>query len=338
MNRLRSRILNAWLPMLAAFGMALFASEASAALTLSPAKVTVAVGSRAATQISGASGQIQVESKNTSITTVSLSNVTTTSATLTVYGVSAGSATVYVRDARTANISLPATVVNSLAVSPTSLSLAVGALGKLTASNYSGTVTATAANTSVATVSVSANVVTVRGIAPGSTLVSVRDSRATVNVPVTVTSSTTTTAKYSLIAWNDLGMHCVDGKDYSVFSILPPFNNLHAQLVNASTGKAVTSGVTLTYQSVADPAGSINTSSASKTNFWTWVQTVYGAPLASDVGLTGNYTPSLTPRPMTLDATNGWFEAGGLPITPYDDNGIKHRKGARHHFDGAACE
>ena len=27
--------------------------------------------------------------------------------------------------------------------------------------------------------------------------------------------------KYALIAWNDLGMHCID-HDYSVFAILPP--------------------------------------------------------------------------------------------------------------------
>jgi hypothetical protein len=31
---------------------------------------------------------------------------------------------------------------------------------------------------------------------------------------------------YTLVAWNDLGMHCVDGADYSIFSILPPYNKL----------------------------------------------------------------------------------------------------------------
>ncbi len=29
--------------------------------------------------------------------------------------------------------------------------------------------------------------------------------------------------RYVLMGWNDLGMHCVDGNDYSVFSILPPY-------------------------------------------------------------------------------------------------------------------
>ncbi len=37
-----------------------------------------------------------------------------------------------------------------------------------------------------------------------------------------------TLGNYTLVAWNDLGMHCMD-KDYSVFSILPPYNVLHAQ-------------------------------------------------------------------------------------------------------------
>ncbi len=116
---------------------ALFAGQVSA-LTLSPTKVTVSAGGSTAVKISSARGEIQAESKNTAVVKVSLSNVTTTSATLTVYGVSAGSATVYVRDARTSNISLPVTVVKAMTVSPTSLSLAVGASGKITASSYSG--------------------------------------------------------------------------------------------------------------------------------------------------------------------------------------------------------
>jgi hypothetical protein len=167
-------------------------------------------------------------------------------------------------------------------------------------------------------------VVTVRAIALGSAVVSVRDSRTTVNVPVTVTSTTTGAGKYSLVAWNDLGMHCMDGKDYSVFSILPPFNNLHAQLVNASTGKVVTTGVTLSYEAIADPAGSINTSSTGKTNFWVWAKTIYGATLAPDVGMTGNATPSRVAKPMVFNTANAWFEATALPITPYDDTGTRN--------------
>ncbi|MDH5484825.1 MAG: hypothetical protein OEY43_06260, partial [Gammaproteobacteria bacterium] len=40
----------------------------------------------------------------------------------------------------------------------------------------------------------------------------------------------TVAAGYSILAVNDLGMHCAD-LDYQVFSILPPFNVLHAQVI-----------------------------------------------------------------------------------------------------------
>jgi hypothetical protein len=210
-----------------------------------------------------------------------------------------------------------------MVVSPTSLTVVAQSNAILTASKVSGTVTASSSASSVATVAVAGNVVTVRGITPGSALVTIKDSKTTVNVPVTVTAAGTTTsgAKFSLLAWNDLGMHCMDGKDYSMFSILPPYNNLHAQLVNASTGKVVTTGVTLTYEAVADTTGSINTSSATKTNFWSWSKILYGASPAPNVGLTGFSTPSLTAKAMVFNTTNGWFEATGIPITPWDDNG-----------------
>ena len=54
-------------------------------------------------------------------------------------------------------------------------------------------------------------------------------------------------ADYMLSAWNDLGMHCMDGNDFSVFSILPPYNNLHAQLKDKN-GKLISSGVTISYE------------------------------------------------------------------------------------------
>lgn len=130
----------------------------------------------------------------------------------------------------------------------------------------------------------------------------------------------------AVVGWNDLGMHCVDGKDYSVFSILPPYNNLHAQVVQRSGNETrlLTSGITLTYESVADATGSINTTSASKTNFWSWVRQLFGVSPAPDTGLTGNPTPSATPAAMTYNATQHWWEATGIPVTPYDDRGQKN--------------
>ena len=131
---------------------------------------------------------------------------------------------------------------------------------------------------------------------------------------------------YTLLAWNDLGMHCMDGKDFSVFSILPPYNNLDAQLIlkDGTSNKHVTSGVTLTYEAL-DHAGHINTTSVGKTNFFSFKNLLFpGAGSTPDVGLTGNKTPSHTPNPMTYNATNNWFEATGIPILNYDDNGARN--------------
>ena len=50
---------------------------------------------------------------------------------------------------------------------------------------------------------------------------------------------TTTAATSTLLGWNNLGMHCMDS-DYSVFSILPPYNTIEAQLIVG--GKLVTNG------------------------------------------------------------------------------------------------
>lgn len=117
-------------------------------------------------------------------------------------------------------------------------------------------------------------------------------------------------------------MHCMDGKDYSVFAVLPPYNTIHAQLlVRSEPPVIVSSGVTVTYEAVADAAGSINTSSAAKTNLWAYIQALFLKPVAPDVGLTGNKAQSLSPQPMTFNAGLGAWEALGVPTIPYDDSG-----------------
>ena len=126
--------------------------------------------------------------------------------------------------------------------------------------------------------------------------------------------------RYAVIAWNDLGMHCMD-HDYSVFAILPPYNNLHAQLIDRLTGKPVTSGVTLTYQATTDTRGSINTTSKGKTNFWEWVYSLFGVQLKENMGLAGNPVQGLKPAPMKYDQVAGFWKADGIPTIPYDDKG-----------------
>src|SRR5512135_942820 len=88
--------------------------------------------------------------------------------------------------------------------------------------------------------------------------------------PLVASNQVTRAASSALLGWNNLGMHCMDS-DYSVFSILPAYNTIEAQLI--VNGKLVKSGsgYTMTYQAVADPAGSINTSSIGKGNFYSFV-------------------------------------------------------------------
>src|SRR5215470_11620065 len=108
------------------------------------------------------------------------------------------------------------------------------------------------------------------------------------------------TAGYALIAWSELGMHCIDGKDYSVFSVLPPYNIIHAQLVQKTEPPTIiTTGVTITYQATADTKGSINSSSSGKTNFWNYVYTLLLANVPPETGLAGYKTQSRTPNKLT---------------------------------------
>ena len=126
----------------------------------------------------------------------------------------------------------------------------------------------------------------------------------------------------ALLAWSELGMHCDDGKDYSVFAILPPYNVVHAQVIKKSEPpQLITSGVTVTYQAMADPSGSINTISSTKTNFWNYVQPLFLASPAPDVGLAGFATQSRTPHDMPYVSDWNYFEALGIPTMSYDDRG-----------------
>ncbi len=132
----------------------------------------------------------------------------------------------------------------------------------------------------------------------------------------------TANGSYTLLAWNDLGMHCMDGSDFSVFTILPPYNNLNAQLINkaGTANKHVTNGVTLTYEAYKYN-NHINTISSTKTNFWDYLSKLFpGQTSIPDVGLTGNSVPSLTPHLLQYNTTNNWFEAMALPIINRDDD------------------
>ncbi|HEY2773104.1 MAG TPA: Ig-like domain-containing protein [Candidatus Binatia bacterium] len=130
-------------------------------------------------------------------------------------------------------------------------------------------------------------------------------------------------AGYTVVGWNNLGMHCMDS-DFSVLSLLPPYNTIHAQVIDPNGLRVtdpVAAGITITYEAIADSTGSINTTSQGKTNFWQFVLPLFGGSPPPDVGLAGMRMPGAAnaPQPMTWDAASGWFIAEGIPLTPYDD-------------------
>ena len=148
------------------------------------------------------------------------------------------------------------------------------------------------------------------------------------NSPGGTPSGTSSTV---VLAANDLGMHCMD-REFSVFSILPPFNVIRAQVLNRDTGGLPElldgTDTDVRYDAVSDADGSINTYSASgllaKTDFWDWADQLFGS-LNSGEGLTGLYMPgddplNRGPQPMTFDTAEQWFIAEGIPITPVDDS------------------
>src|SRR5271165_3248711 len=104
---------------------------------------------------------------------------------------------------------------------------------------------------------------------------------AVLAAPITLTA-----ANNQILGWNNLGMHCMDS-DYSVFSILPPYNTIEAQLI--VNGALVTngSGYTVTYQAIADPAGSFNSTAMGKGNYFSYAQSLFGAALGPEGGLAG---------------------------------------------------
>jgi len=113
----------------------------------------------------------------------------------------------------------------------------------------------------------------------------------------------------TVLGFNDLGMHCMN-QDFSELMILPPFNNMHAQVIDrgGEEPRIVTSGIAVSY---AIPS---NTTSVTKTNFWDYAQALFGFTPAPDIGLTGNgLTGNMTPVAGKI------WEASGIPVTPLND-------------------
>jgi hypothetical protein len=99
-----------------------------------------------------------------------------------------------------------------------------------------------------------------------------------------------------VVAWNNLGMHCRDDS-FAVFSLLPPYNTLLAQVTRDGVLVADPTGLEVTYHGVADPSGSINTTSQGKTDFWQHVVDLFGVSLPPDAGANLGTVQVAVPEP-----------------------------------------
>jgi hypothetical protein len=221
---------------------------------------------------------------------------------------------------------LPPALGAEITVSASSVSVSAGAKATVKVSGANGTVRVASAASSVATATYASPTITITGVAAGSTKINVSDREHTVTIAVTVTGtgtsppSGTSTLPWRVLASNDLGMHCAD-LDYQIFSILPPFNVVHAQVIQTGTAsqkpKLLADTDADVYYSATsssiDPAGagSINTTSnlapaGTKSNFWA------PAPLPSN-GTLGGLAYRLLYPGAVLDGVSMPVETG-LPV------------------------
>ncbi len=126
-------------------------------------------------------------------------------------------------------------------------------------------------------------------------------------------------AQYIVLAWNDLGMHCLN-PTYDQAVILPPYNTVWAQVIQrGNPPTVVTSGITVEYRMVN------NTTSSNKKSygqFWDNVLALFGVSLVKDTGLNledPNIHNSLS---GTMVMKGDHFQVNGIPVTPVDDSGV----------------
>ncbi len=114
-------------------------------------------------------------------------------------------------------------------------------------------------------------------------------------------------AGYVLLAWNDLGMHCLS-PSFDTVVVLPPYNTLWAQLIEkGNPPRIVSSGFTVEYRIIN------NTYSYGKRSFgqfWDNSQVLFGVALPRNLGL-NLVEPDHAQRAGRLDGGQGRSLRGG---------------------------
>lgn len=120
---------------------------------------------------------------------------------------------------------------------------------------------------------------------------------------------------YIVMAWNDLGMHCLN-PSYDTAVILPPYNTVWAQVIKrGNPPQVVTTGLSVSYRI-------LNNSTSQKglfAQFWTYALQLFGATPAIDQGLNLEAGGPSNGLSGTMVAKGDHFQVNGIPVVPYED-------------------
>jgi hypothetical protein len=120
-----------------------------------------------------------------------------------------------------------------------------------------------------------------------------------------------TYGEYTVFAWNDLGMHCLN-PTYDKLVILPPYNNVMAQVIKrGNPPQVITSGITVSYILINN---STSYSKRSYGGFWDNSNKLFGVTLPHDIGLKENGLSG------NMKPADGYFIAEGIPVVPVNDD------------------
>jgi hypothetical protein len=124
---------------------------------------------------------------------------------------------------------------------------------------------------------------------------------------------------YVVLAWNDLGMHCLNPR-YDRDVILPPYNNLWAQVIQrGNPPRLVTSDVRVEYR-VLDNTDSYGKGAFGQ--FWDFSYQLFGVLLRPNTGV-NLVDPSVhNGLSGTMLAKGDHFQADGIPVVPLNDAGV----------------
>jgi hypothetical protein len=119
--------------------------------------------------------------------------------------------------------------------------------------------------------------------------------------------------EFVLLAWNDLGMHCIsDNEQY--FSFLPPANTLESQLIQrGNPPRLITAdSVEVNYQvekGFENPSRYVD--------FWKYSKPIFGNQLIENVGLFGKGLSGT----FNVELEKRSYVASAVPVVPYNDDG-----------------